>query len=404
MPWKPATAQHRSWHDGCTYRCDRSQTAFYSSECAFDLHFMSLANQFTKLEVLAQELENSANQLLDFALQNGIHPVVAIEPNWRIGLVCFSALSNRDELSSPLLPKTKIYPVEDVECIQLSHNDYTKLRDDGIIQIKVFDIIHLGGVGKKTWDIQTARQRQKAHGLDHWQTESFDKPLAPPILFPCFTIIDSQGARWDDLTIEDFRRHAGILVRLGNLRLQPADEARLRDLLSQPQAPTKAPTQMPVTGDHISPQLGQLLQVFNELQIWIEERRQENPPLHSDEVKTWLHTQLEAKNSTDWKSSKLRGVAIKLIYPPQDGQRTKKRKAYKDGLPVVLDHLVKQLQEDLSHVRQFKTSSDYESWLVKLQIKESPVAGKLGQLITETDAKSISTIIRLTPSQRGGRR
>ncbi|UBB15733.1 hypothetical protein [Comamonas odontotermitis] len=365
---------------------------------------MSLANQFTKLEALAQELENSATQLLDFALQNGIHPVVAIEPNWRIGLVCFSALSNRDELSSPLLPKTKIYPVEDVECIQLSHNDYTKLRDDGIIQIKVFDIIHLGGVGKKTWVIQTARQRQKAHGLDHWQTESFDKPLAPPILFPCFTIIDSQGARWDDLTIEDFRRHAGILVRLGNLRLQPADEARLRDLLSQPQAPTKAPTQMPVTGDHISPQLGQLLQVFNELQIWIEERQQENPPLHSDEVKTWLHQQLKSKNSTDWKSPKLRDIAIKLIYPPQDGQRTKKRKAYKDGLPVVLDHLVKQLQEDLSHVRQFKTSSDYESWLVKLQIKESPVAGKLGQLITETDAKSISTIIRLTPSQRGGRR
>jgi len=80
------------------------------------------------------------------------------------------------------------------------------------------------------------------------------------------------------------------------------------------------------------------------------------------------------------------------------------RKAYKDGLPVALDHLVKQLQEDLSHVRQFKTSSDYESWLVKLQIKGSPVAGKLGQLITETDAKSISTIIRLTPSRRGGRR
>src|SRR5260221_5021721 len=35
-----------------------------------------------------------------------------------------SALSNRDELSSPLLPKTKIYPVEDAECIQLSRNDY----------------------------------------------------------------------------------------------------------------------------------------------------------------------------------------------------------------------------------------------------------------------------------------
>jgi len=101
---------------------------------------------------------------------------------------------------------------------------------------------------------------------------------------------------------------------------------------------------------------------------------------------------------------KLRDVAIKLIYPPQDGQRTKKRKAYKDGRPVVLDQLVKQLQEDISHVRQFKTSSDYENWLVKLQIKESPTASKLGQLITETDAKSISTIIRLTPSRRGGRR
>ncbi|MGF6213036.1 hypothetical protein [Comamonas sp. 4034] len=365
---------------------------------------MSLANQFTKLEALAQELENSATQLLGIVLKNGITPVVAIEPNWRIGLVCFSALSNGDELSSPLLPKTKIYPVEDVECIQLSHNDYTKLRDDGSIQINAFDIVHLGGVGKKIGDLQTAHQRQKAHGLDQWQTESFGKPLAPPILFPCFTVIDSQGARWDDLTIEDFRRHPGILVRLGNLRLQPADEARLRDLLSQPEAPTKAPTQMPITGDHISPQLGQLLQVFNELQIWIEERRPENSPLHSDEVKTWLHTQLEAKNSTDWKSPKLRDIAIKLIYPPQDGQRTKKRKAYKDGLPVVLDRLVKQLQEDLSHVRQFKTSSDYESWLVKLQIKGSPVAGKLGQLITETDAKSISTIIRLTPSLRGGRR
>ncbi|WP_423936073.1 hypothetical protein [Comamonas sp. 23] len=364
---------------------------------------MSLANQFTKLEALAQELENSATQLLDFALKNGITPVVAIEPNWRIGLVCFSALSNGDELSSLLLPKTKIYPVEDVECIQLSHNDYTKLRDDGSIQIKVFDIIHLGGIGKKTWDIQTARQRQKAHGLDQWQTESVGNPLVPPVLFPCFTVIDSEGARWDDLTIENFRRHAGILVRLGNLRLQPADEARLRHLLSQP-APKNAPAQMPITGDHISPQLGQLLQVFNELQILIEERRQENSPLHSDEVKTWLHTQLEAKNSTDWKSSKLRDVAIKLIYPPQDGQRTKKRKAYKDGLPVVLDHLVKQLQEDLSHVRQFRTSSNYESWLVKLQIKGSPVAGKTGQLITETDAKSISTIIRLTPSRRGGRR
>ena len=84
---------------------------------------MSLANQFTKLEVLAQELENSTAQFLDIALQNGIDPVVAIEPNWRIGLVCFSALSNGNELSSPLLPKTKIYPVEDVECIQLSRND-----------------------------------------------------------------------------------------------------------------------------------------------------------------------------------------------------------------------------------------------------------------------------------------
>lgn len=369
----------------------------------FDLHFMSLANQFTKLKVLAQELENSATQLLGIALNNDITPVVAIEPNWRIGLVCLAALSNRDELSSPLLPKTKIYPVEDAECIQLSRNDYTKLRDQGSIQIKVFDIVHLGGIGKKTWDLQTAHQRQKAHGLDQWQTESFGKPLVPPVLFPCFTVIDSQGARWDNLTIEDFRNHAGILVRLGSLRLQPTDEVRLRDLLSQPEAP-KAPTQMPVAGDHISPQLGQLLQVFNELQIWIEERRQENPPLRSDDVKKWLHTQLEAKNSIDWKSLKLRDVAIKLIYPPQDGQRTKKRKAYKDGLPVVLDQLVKQLQEDLSHVRQFKTSSDYENWLVKLQIKGSPTASKLGQLITETDAKSISTIIRLTPSRRGGRR
>ncbi|QIL80753.1 hypothetical protein G7047_13205 [Diaphorobacter sp. HDW4A] len=340
---------------------------------------------------------------MDITLKNGITPVVAIEHKWRIGLVCFAALSNRDELSSPLLPKTNIYPVEDVECIQLSRNDYAKLRDDGSIQIKVFDIIHLGGFGKKTWDIQTAHHRQKAHGLDQWQTESFGKPLAPPVLFPCFTVIDSQSARWDDLTIEDFRSHAGILVRLGNLRLQPTDEIRLRDLLSQPEAP-KAATQMPVTGDHISPQLGQLLQVFNELQIWIEEIRQENPPLRSDEVKMWLHTQLEAKNSIDWKSPKLRDIAIKLIYPPQDSQRTKKRKAYKDGLPVVLDQLVKQLQEDLSHVRQFKTSSDYENWLVKLQIKGYPAAGKLGQLITETDAKSISTIIRLTPSRRGGRR
>lgn len=365
---------------------------------------MSLANQFTKLEVLAQELENSANQLLDFALKNGVTPVVAIEPNWRIGLVCFAALSNRDELSSPLLPKTNIYPVEDVECIQLSHNDYKKLRNEGNLQIKVFDIVHLGGVGKKTWDLQTAHQRQKAHGLDQWQTESIGKPRVSPVLFPRFTVIDSQGARWDDLSIEDFRRHAGILIRLGNLRLHPADEARLRDLLSQPEAPTKAPTQMPVAGEHISPQLGQLLQVFNELQIWIEAIRQENPPLRSDEVKTWLHQQLEAKNSTDWKSSKLRDIAIKLICPPQDSQRTKKRKAYKDGLPVVLDQLVKQLQEDLSHVRQFKTSSDYENWLVKLQIKGSPATSKLGQLITETDAKSISTIIRLTPSRRGGRR
>src|SRR2546427_6446709 len=42
----------------------------------------------------------------------------------------FRSLSNRDELSSPLLPKTKIYPVEDAECIQLSRNDYTKLRSE----------------------------------------------------------------------------------------------------------------------------------------------------------------------------------------------------------------------------------------------------------------------------------
>lgn len=364
---------------------------------------MTLANQFTQLEVLAQELENSATKLLDIALKNGITPVVAVEPNWRIGIVCFAALSNRDELSSPLLPKTKIYPIEDVECIQLSCNDYSKLRDDESIQIKVFDIIHLGGFSKKTWDIQTAHQRQKAYGLDQWQTESFGKHPVPPVLVPCFTVIDSQGTRWNELTIEDFRKHAGILIRTGNIRLLPTDESKIRELVNQCTT-SKAPPSMPVDGDHISPQLNQLLQVFNELQIWIEERRQENPPLHSDEVKTWLRAQLEAKNSTDWKSPKLRDVAIKLIYPPQDSQRTKKRKAYKDGLPVVLGQLIRQLQEDLSHVRQFKTSSDYESWLVKLRTKGSPAASKLGQLITETDAKSISTIIRLTPSLRGGRR
>jgi len=364
---------------------------------------MTLANQFTTIEALAQELEYSANQLLEIAIQKDINPVIAVELDWRIGLVCYSALSNGDELSSPLLPKSSIYPAKDVKCIQLSSSDYLKLRDEGSIRIKVFDIAHLSGFNERSWNIQTARQRQKAENLDQWQTESFGKPPAPPVLVPCFTIIDSQGTQWDQLTIEEFRRDAGIIVRLGNLRLQPTDEVRLRNLLSQPEVP-EAPTQMPATGDHISPQLSQLLQVFNELQIWIEEIRKENPFLHSNEVKTWLHQQLEAKNSIDWKSPKLRDIAIKLIYPPQDGQRTKKRNAYKHGLPIVLVQLVKQLEEDLSHVRQFKTSSDYENWLIKLQKKGSTAADKLGQLITETDAKSISTIIRLTPSRRGGRR
>src|SRR5258708_29941258 len=47
------------------------------------LHFMSLANQFTKLKVLAQELENSATQLLDIALDrkstrlNSSHQIIS---------------------------------------------------------------------------------------------------------------------------------------------------------------------------------------------------------------------------------------------------------------------------------------------------------------------------------------
>lgn len=182
-----------------------------------------------------------------------------------------------------------------------------------------------------------------------------------------------------------------MLHQLSELRLSLEDEAKLRSSLSQPKPPPKP---LPTSGQYISVQLGQLLEVFNEHRAVIRQALTRNTPsAQREQLRQDLHKALHTKDPLRWQSETLRGYAVGLIFPtPSNGRRSKKRPPYTDdGMPRKLAILLQNLASQLQKVRTFETGQ-WKDWLIaQLQVSHK-------------EASNITTIVRLTLPRRGGRR
>ena len=171
----------------------------------------------------------------------------------------------------------------------------------------------------------------------------------------------------------------------------PEDEAKLRPSLTPPKPPPKS---LPTSGQHISVQLGQLLEVFNEHRDDIQQVLTRNTPsTKREQLSKKLHAALYTKDPLRWPSETLRGYAVRLIFPtPSDGRRSKKPALYAgDGVPKKLATLLENLANQLQEVMTFETGQ-WKDWLIE-QLR-----------VSEKEASNITTIVRLTRPRRGGRR
>lgn len=366
---------------------------------------MIILDSFIALEDLAIEYgQRSIADLLRKALDVGISPVIPVGVDRHVVLALDPA--RRHQPLSPLAPITPAHYIKEARYIELLSADYSQLAQHGYVKVLVVDTIHVQSHAVEELDKHSAQQWSmvlKARAIPATRPQL-------PILFPVFLLLDKLGTTWDaepdNIPPSDLSPISPIYVRLSDLRVLPADESKLRTLLSQ-LAPGSTPAfaSFPTTAPHISKQFGQLLEVFNDLQHWMAEQRQNGLSSDKASVKNWLHEQLLHKDPAAWRSPRLRDMAIKLMYPPSDGPRTKQRNAYQsNGLPVVLATLAQRLESDYDKVCTYSSSAGYENWLTALRASDSAGKLKASPLLSLSNVKPIATIIRLTPSKQGGRR
>lgn len=353
---------------------------------------MSQLFSYSTLEELAQELGlSSAAQVLQKMLKARIFPVLPLHRDWHVFV-----MSRFREMGFQPFKDAAIHR-PDVQGIELDEDTCTQLLASPIGKAQLnsaataWILVHESGQESAAAALSPLRRQKLPLFMQHDYQGLHQSILTEPRFtvfnLPEYTADEVQKWRFR----EDIKPSSGVLFKMSELRVSPEDEAKLRPSLPPPK-PTPKP--LPTSGQHISMQLGQLLEVFNEHRDDIQQVLARNTPSTQRELLSKkLHAALQAKDPHRWKSATLRGYAVGLIFPaPSDERRSKKHAPYTDdGMPRKLATLLENLASQLQEVRTFETGQ-WKDWLI-------------AQLnVSEKEASNITTIVRLTLPRRGGRR
>ena len=350
---------------------------------------MNLADQFISPEDLARDFPGkSVAEILRVAIGFEIRPVIVMERNWLAAVACWLSLRSPIKQNTSLFPRAPILHVGNVKCLEVGKSDCKLLLKDGDTVVRTFDAVHVCSLNSPSLIKVMARDYVK-----HANNKPKENQL--PIAMPCFVVFDKQStdkAIDSRRFLEDFDSSLDIRVRIGDLRFTPDEERKLRQRLGK-----KPPMELTIPGEsgpHISEPLAQLLQVLKEHHR--SRQAADSSSIHQnsqEDTEQELHKRLLDKDKENWNSQTLRQCAIRLICPrnPTSGRSKKKEQYEPDGTPCKLAELLHLLQTKYEDLRHFD-SAQYEKFLIR----------ELST--TSTDAKRITTIIRLEQSSRGGRR
>lgn len=352
---------------------------------------MSLADELTTLSALANELDQkSVVHLLQIALDNNILPIVPLKPDWHVFRTCFIGLHSSNQLVPELKHKRSASYVQGVECLELDKSTCLQLFQDGHVTVSTVGTVYVASNDSTGFSKRTAKRPEA-------QNPFLDKGVGKlPLLMPCFAVFNEGGTGLSVIqsrqTVEDFKSSPGVRVKIDALRFLPSDETKLRAQFIK-QVP--ALELIDTSGSHISKKFGQLLEVFNNNRQLLQDKRRlgSSNPARKDVVEL-LYQSLRKIDEVTWESDTLCKYATQLIFPrrPSEGG-TKRRSPYRaDGMPIMLDALLKKLKSDYEKLLNYETF-EYEEWL---EINKISAIAK--------EAQYIISIVRLTPSSRGGKR
>lgn len=358
---------------------------------------MSLLLSYVTLEELAQELGlSSAAQVLQRMLKARIFPVLPLRRDWHVFVTPHFPDTRYQVIKSTVVHRPDVQGIEldEAICIELLACPVSKTPLTSADAAWVLP--HKPGQESVAASSSHLHRQTLPVLLQHDKdARDWSMPDQCFIALPRFTVFDvsnhpvSEVKKWR--FFEDIQCSPGALIKLSELRVSPEDEAKLRQSLTQPK-PT--PKHLPTSGQHISVQLGQLLEVFNEHRDDIRQALTKNTPsAQREQLSRDLHNALQTKDPARWQGETLRGYAVGLIFPtPSDRRRSKKPALYTgDGIPKKLATLLENLANQLQEVMTFETGQ-WKDWLIV----------QLG--MSEKEASNVTTIVRLTLPPRGGNR
>jgi hypothetical protein len=355
---------------------------------------MSLTDQFTTLEALAKELEEkSVVYVLQRAIDADVVLIVPIQPDWHVFYVSNlaiqgfvpNAVKNFDVSIFDIPPHKRVFHMKNIECFELEKADCKELIQKDKFLLRTFDAVYVYSYDENF----LIRQSAKKDSSNFYCPNLIPKNLWN--IWQCFSVFNKPVVNHstDDkcMLLQDIESPPGVSIGIGDIRILPADEARFRkELLS--------PASIEISGKHISVRFGELLDVYNVYRPQMRDALKDTSSESRNQVKEQLHQALQDKDFNAWASKTLRNIAIKLIFPSLPlSQGASTRPFYNtDGMPIVLATLLEKLLRDYSDVFILKTTSKYIEWLA------------FEPSMTEKEARAITSIIRLIPPQRGGRK
>ena len=348
---------------------------------------MILANQLITLESLVDELQQSSlAHLLQLIIDADILPVVPVAPDWHVFLVGELALSAQHSPKFYGAPKHPVLYIESTRCIELSKHYCTQLIQDGQVGFATVEFVYCSLNTNFEFSKLCANQLRKISRIDS---------ATISMLRPRFAIFNELNKELESaashLSLEDFNAAPGINVQIDQLRLLKYDAKRIKTKFLNK---LQTPTYIDISGNYISTQFRQLLKIFNTYQIHVPKKLESQDTISSYKTAIeQIQKSLIEEDKHNWGSETLRKIAIELIFPrPEANSRSKTRVTYGiDGISVELTKLIKILEIKQNSLATYKTEN-YKTLLIS----------ELS--FTEKKAKALTTVIRLTPSTRGGRR
>lgn len=341
-------------------------------------------SQLGALQDLAHDYpDKSLQDVLVIALDNNIFPVIAAGRNWLVVATSWSQLKSQKKPPSPLSPRTQALRIDDVKCLEIDRSDCMRLLKDGRAIVRNFDAVHVLPKNSNDLSRKTARDFVK-------ENTDIPKQIPIPILLPCFIAFEGPAGKSNVDVARDIQDLDPIpsVVRISDLRFALEDERVLIRLLGMKSTDFQIPN---ASGPHISPQFDQLLQVVKERHCEHRADPSINRKKSLQDIEQDLHQRLLDKDKDFWQSLTLRQCAIRLIYPGSSaGGRSKKMARY-EAISSNLAQFLLTLKTRHEEIRNFNHAQHVTFLFQELAI-------------SQTDAKRITTIIRMEQSARGGRR